>query len=191
MDPTVTFGLGMAVFFGAHGFAAFRSRGPGSMPERLGAIPYRAGFAAVSLLGLVLLIYGYGDLRGAAPVFYPPDWTRHVPLALMAPALILFVAAEAPMGHIKRIVKHPMLAGTKLWAFSHLVANGDLASVILFGAFLAFAVVDRIVVKRREASPGKPATIKGDIVAVVLGLGFYVAIVVWAHEAIIGVPVVA
>jgi len=191
MDDWTYFGLGMAIFFGAHLFAAFRPRGAGDLRVRMGESVYRAAFSVVSIAGLALLIVGYGDVRGAPSLWFPPEWARHIPMALMLPAMIFFVAAEAPMGRIKRAAKHPMLAGVKLWAFGHLAANGDLPSVILFGAFLAYAVLDRIVVKRRAApSQPTPVTAKGDVIAVVGGIGLYLVIVLWAHTALIGVPVI-
>jgi len=190
MQPTVTFGLGLAVFFGAHLFAAFRPRGASSLPERMGRNAYRGAFSVISLAGLVLLILGYDDLRGYAPVWRPDLWTRHIPMALMAPAMILFVAAEAPAGRIKRAVKHPMLAGVKLWAIGHLAANGDLPSILLFGAFLAFAIVDIIVVKRRDTGQSEAAiSPRGDVIAVVGGVILYLAFLFYLHEALIGVPV--
>lgn len=193
MNDSLIFGLGLAIFFGAHLFAAFRPRGDGDLPSRIGAGLYRGLFSLATLAGLVLIVIGYDALRGLTPVWDPPFWTRHVPITLMLPAMILFVAAEAPMGHIKRVVRHPMLAGVKLWAFSHLVANGDLASALLFGSFLAFAVLDRIVVKRRAppASPSPQAALRGDIIAVGFGLLLYGVIVFWAHAALIGIPVIA
>lgn len=189
MSGTAPFIAGLAIFFGAHLYSAFRSRGEASIEARIGRLPYRGAYAVVSFLGLALLIHGYADLRGAVPVWDPPLWTRHLALTLMAPAIVLFVAAECPTGKIKATLKHPMLVGVKIWAISHLAANGDAASIILFGAFLAFAVIDRIMVKRREAPPMPPATAKGDIIAVVVGAGLYLAIVFYGHEWLIGVPI--
>lgn len=190
MDGWTSFILGVAIFFGIHLFATFRPRGAGDLPVRMGENAYRGLFSIASVAGLVLLIVGYGDVRGAPSLWFPPDWARHIPMALMLPAMILFIAAEAPMGRIKRAAKHPMLAGVKLWAFGHLAANGDLPSVILFGAFLAYAVLDRIVIKRRSAPPLPPMTAKGDVIAIVGGLALYLVIVFWAHTALIGVPVI-
>ncbi len=190
MDDGLIFALGLAIFFGAHVFAAVRPRGAGDLPSRIGAGPYRGLFSLVAIAGLVLIVIGYDGVRGLTPVWDPPLWTRHVPLTLMLPAMILLIAAEAPMGRIKRAVRHPMLAGVKLWAFAHLVANGDLASIVLFGSFLVYAVLDRIVVKRR-AAPAPPApTAKGDAIAILGGVAAYAAIVFWLHAELIGVPVI-
>lgn len=180
---------GLAIFFGAHFFSAFRRRGEGALDQTIGPKAYRGLFAVVSFLGLGLMIYGFGEVRGTIPVWDPPDWTRHVVLLLMLPALILLVAAECPPGYIRRATKHPMLAGIKIWAFSHLLANGDLASILMFGAFLAFAVIDRIAVKKRSQEMAA-AQAKGDVIAVVVGLALYVVIAFYAHEWLIGVPVV-
>ncbi|GAH13695.1 unnamed protein product, partial [marine sediment metagenome] len=111
----------------------------------------------ISLIGFVLIVIGYGKMQvlaGKNPqIWVPPAWTTHIVLPLMIVSMILLVAANVP-SNIKRIVKHPMLLGIKIWAFAHLLANGDLASMVLFGSFLAYAVFDRISVKRRVAPAG-------------------------------------
>lgn len=190
MGSVSYFVLGLALFFGAHFFSTFRSRGPGDLKQKLGYGPYMGLYSLVSIAGLVLMIMGYGFLRNMIPVWDPPVWTRHIPLTLMLPALILLVAAYAPTGYIKKAVKHPMLAAVKIWAFAHLCANGDLASIILFGSFLAYAVIDRIVVKRRgNPMEGKTPSAMGDVISVVGGIAAYAAIAFWAHAALFGVPV--
>src|SRR5882672_6937680 len=119
--------------------------------------------------------------------YTPPHWMRHATLLFMLPVFPLILAAYLP-GRIKSATKHPMLAAVKFWAFGHLLANGLLADVLLFGAFLAWAVVDRISLKRR------PQTIKtappgrfNDAVAVVLGLALYALFIGWAHFRLFGV----
>lgn len=182
--------VGLALFFGTHFFSAFRSRQPGNIVERMGYGPYMGIYSLVSLAGLVLIVIGYANLRNLIPVWDPPLWTRHIPLTLMLPSTILLVAAYAPTGYLKAFIKHPMLASVKIWAFAHLCANGDLASILLFGAFLAFGVVDRIVVKRRgDPMQDKTPSPLGDTIAVVGGVAAYGAIAFWAHPALIGVPV--
>lgn len=182
--------VGLVLFFGAHMFAAVRSRAPDGLAQRIGRGPYMGLFSLISLAGLVMLIIGYGGFRNTIPVWDPPVWTRHIPLTLMLPSLILLVAAYAPAGYIKKYSKHPMLAAVKIWAFAHLCANGDLASVILFGAFLTYGVIDRILVKGRgDPMAGKTPSPMGDAIAIVGGAIAYAAIAFWAHEALIGVPV--
>ncbi|MGD9925842.1 MAG: NnrU family protein, partial [Pseudorhodoplanes sp.] len=125
-------------------------------------------------------------------LWYPPVWTRHLALLLNWIAIVCIAAAYIP-GHIKRVLKHPMLVGVKLWALAHLIANGDLGSLILFGSILAWAVYDRITLKRRT-DPGAPSLPQGgwpsDLVAVVVGTVVYVALVLLFHPIIIGVPVI-
>lgn len=182
--------LGLVLFFGAHLFSTFRSRAPGNIREKMGYGPYMGLYSLISIAGLVLIIMGYDMLRNLIPIWDPPVWTRHIPLTLMLPSLILLVAAYAPTGYIKKTVKHPMLAAVKIWAFAHLCANGDLASIILFGSFLAYAVIDRIVIKRRgDPTEGKTPAIVADVISVIGGIAAYAGIAFWAHAALFGVPV--
>lgn len=125
-------------------------------------------------------------------LWYPPVWTRHLTLALMVPVFVLLVAAYLPTGHIRKRTRHPMILAVKLWAFAHLLANGDLASVLLFGGFLAWGVIDRISLKRRgDAGGAAVASVAAlsDAVALIAGLAIYVAFVLWLHPLLIGVPV--
>jgi uncharacterized membrane protein len=149
----------------------------------------------VSLIGIILIGVGYGQYRasGYIPVWDPPVWTRHLALLLVWIAFICFVAAYLP-GRIKRALKHPMLAGVKIWALAHLLANGDLGSILLFGSFLLWAVAARISVKRRDVAAqhggtAAPAGMRNDILAIVIGTAVYLAFVFWLHPMLIGVPV--
>ncbi len=187
-------GLGLLVFLGAHALPIF-SGVRNAMVARLGAMPYRGLFSVVSVVGLVMIVIGYGQARmDGSPVLYdPPTWTRHVTMLLMLPVFVLLIATYVP-GRIRKITRHPMLVAVKLWAFSHLLANGDLASVLLFGGFLVWAVADRISVKRR-GDPGTPFSLEiagkgrgADIFAVVAGLLVYGLFVWKGHELVIGVP---
>jgi uncharacterized membrane protein len=162
--------------------------------SRLGPVGYRVGFSILAGLGLVAIIYGYGMARadGSMALWYPPVWTRHLTLALMVPVFVLLVAAYLPTGHIRKRTRHPMILAVKLWAFAHLLANGDLASVLLFGGFLAWGVIDRISLKRRgDAGGAAVASVAAlsDAVALIAGLAIYVAFVLWLHPLLIGVPV--
>jgi uncharacterized membrane protein len=150
-------------------------------------------YSVVSVLGFVLMVVGYAAAREHPVWLYqPPLAMRHATALLMLPVFVLLLAAYLP-GRIQRATKHPMLLATKLWALSHLLANGTLADVLLFGGFLAWAVVDRISVKRRSAAgpvrpvPALPASGWNDALALVGGLGLYVGFVLWAHAAWIGV----
>ncbi len=183
--------LGLVLFLGAHVFVSMRKRRD-ALILRLGAGPYRGLFVLISIVGVVLIGLGFARYRAAGliPVWYPPAWTRHIVVALMWPASIMVVAAYIP-GNIKRALKHPMLAGVKTWAVAHLCANGDLGSIILFGAVLAWAVYDRITLKRR-ADPGAPPIPVGgsrnDLIAIVVGTILYLALGLVFHPIVIGVP---
>jgi len=183
--------LGLIVFLGAHSFVTMRDQ-RAALVAKLGLWPYRGLFSLVSIVGLVLLGYGFALYRASGPiaVWYPPAWTRHIVVTLMWPASIMVVAAYIP-GNIKRVLKHPMLVGVKTWAFAHLCANGDLGGMILFGAVLAWAVYDRITLKRRS-DPGAPAIPMGggknDIIAIVIGTILYLALGFVFHPIVIGLP---
>ncbi len=184
--------LGLILFLGPHVFVTMRPR-RAAVLARIGEGPYKGLFALVALIGILLIGYGFALYRatGWIDVWQPPAWTRHVTVALMWPAIVLVAAAYIP-GDIKRVLKHPMLVGVKLWAVAHLIANGDLGSIILFGSILAWAVFDRITLKRRSDPGAPPIPIGGrrnDIIAVVVGTLLYLALGFWFHPYIIGVPV--
>jgi uncharacterized membrane protein len=182
--------FGLVLFLGAHSISIVRPGLRTQAVARFGLVPWQLGYAAVSALGLVLIVLGYGAVRATDPVllYQPPVWMRHVSLLLMLPAFTLVLAAYLP-GRIQRAVKHPMLLGVKLWAIAHLLANGTLADLLLFGSFLVWAVADLISLKRREPlpTPGAPAGKWNDLIAVVGGLGIYVAFVLFLHRWLMGV----
>ena len=184
--------LGLAAFLGGHAVATFRAE-RAAMVARIGEGPYKGLFALVALAGIALVSYGFGQYRdaGLIELWHPPAWTRHVTVALMWPAVICVVAAYI-RGDIQRVLKHPMLVGVKLWALAHLIANGDLGGIVLFGSILAWAVLDRITLKRRS-DPGAPAIPSGgrrnDIIAVVVGTLVYLGLGFWFHPYLIGLRV--
>lgn len=182
---------GLLLFLGVHSLAIVAPAWRNAMAARLGAAPWKAIYAVVSIIGFVLLVHGYALARAEPVVLYsPPAWTRHLAALLMLPVFPLLFAAYLP-GRIKAAVKHPMLTATKAWALAHLLANGTLADVLLFGGFLAWAVADRISVGKRPAAAGKRAaaspSLMNDVLAVVGGLVVYVIFVAWAHQRFIGV----
>lgn len=186
---------GLVAFLGVHmvpTLPATRARLAGQM----GASVYKAMFSLVSLAGMVLIVLGYQVLRAdpAANVILwdPPSWSKHAAFALMLPALIFLVASQVP-SRIRTALKHPMLIAIKTWALAHLIANGDLASVLLFGSFLAFAIYDRISVKRRNTTGplgDRTGGAVNDVIVAAVGVALYVVILLWGHEALIGVPLV-
>lgn len=184
--------LGLVLFLGVHSVSIVAPAWRAGMVEKLGERAWKGLYSLLALVGLVLLIFGYGQARQDPIVLWaPPFWTRHVVAALMLPVFPMLLAAYLP-GRIRSALKHPMLAAVKLWAFAHLIANGMLADVLLFGGFLAWAVADRISMKRRapQATPAAPSTRANDAIAVVAGLALYAAFVLWLHVRLIGVPAV-
>lgn len=186
---------GLAIFFGLHLYSAVRSRhAEYDLKKRMGYGVFMGGYSVISLIGFGLIIYGYGVTRGIGLLYSPPIWMKHVNLALMIPAMILLVASQLPPGRISKAAKHPMLLAVKLWAAGHLLANGELNSLILFGSFLAYAVFDRIMVKQRgDNGPGPDVTLdsKMDGVALIAGLGLWAAIAYWLHPILFGVPAIS
>jgi uncharacterized membrane protein len=182
--------LGIVAVIGIHFLPAFpdiRYR----LITSLGKNSYRVLFSVVSTLGLVLLVWGFAKAP-VIQIWSPPDWTRHVAMVLMLPVFVLLIAAYLP-GQIKAKLRHPFLVAIKLWALAHLIANGDLASILLFGSFLAYAVVDRIMLKRRAATGlvtvAETGPARNDVISVVAGLALYVVFLVWLHPLLIGVSV--
>jgi len=185
--------LGLLLFLGVHTLTTkrdLRARVIGTMGEG----GYKIGYALASLLGLVLIVWGFGHYRAAGmwEAWTPPTAFKHITVALMLPAVILVVASYI-RGRIYSVLKHPMLAGVKLWAAAHLLANGDLGSIILFGSFLGWAVFDRISLKHRVDAGAAPIPIGGignDLIAVAVGVVAYLALALVFHPVVIGVPVI-
>lgn len=181
---------GLVVFLGVHSVSIVADPWRQRMVAAMGELPWKALYSAVALVGFVLMVWGYGLARQEPVVLYvPPSWLRHLNMLLMLPVFPLLLAAYLP-GRISAAAKHPMLAAVKLWALAHLLVNGMLADVLLFGGLLAWAVVDRISLKRRAepSVPRLPATKANDVIAVVGGLVLYGAFVAWLHGALFGVP---
>ena len=188
----IVFIAGLVLFLGIHSVSIVAPGWRSAQVARRGEGPWKGIYSIVSAVGLALLIGGYGRARGEPVVRYtPPAALRHVALLLMLPVFPLLFAAYLP-GRIRSAAKHPFLLATKLWATAHLLANGTLVDVLLFGAFLVWAVADRISVKRRSVAdahdaPAAPARPMNDLIAIAGGLATYVVIVFWAHRWLIGV----
>jgi uncharacterized membrane protein len=183
--------IGLVIFLGAHVFVSMRGR-RAKLIAQIGEGAYKGLFSLVSLVGLFLIGYGFARYRaeGFIQLWYPPAWTRHIVEAAMWPASIALVAAYIP-GNIKRLLKHPLLVAVKIWAVAHLCAVGDLGGIILFGSVLAWAVYDRITLKRRADSGSPPIPVGGrrnDVIAVVVGTIVYLALGFVFHPIAIGVP---
>jgi uncharacterized membrane protein len=184
--------IGLIILLGAHVFVTCR-QARAALVARIGEAPYKLLFSLVSLVGIVVIVWGFGLYRasGYIQVWVPPTWMRHVTVALMWPAVICVVAAYV-RGNIARTLKHPLLVGVKTWALAHLLANGDLGGIILFGAVMLWAGYDRVTLKRRS-DPGAPAIPYGgwgnDVIAVVVGTILYLALGLLFHPLFIGIPV--
>jgi len=191
--------LGLVLFPGVHVLTTQRDL-RAQLIAMAGESVYKIVYSLASVAGLALIVWGFADYRSTGWIDVWEHWLspgtlkilKHIAVALMLPAVILVVASYI-RGRIYTTLKHPMLAGVKLWAAAHLIANGDLGSIILFGTFLTWAVFDRISLKRR-ADPGAPPIPVGgtgnDLIAVVVGIVVYVALAFAFHPVVIGVPVV-
>lgn len=183
--------IGLLVFLGVHSTRLFAPQWRATQIDKIGLVRWKALYSVVALLGLVMIVWGYGQAR-LDPVWLwvPPVWTRHVAALLTIPAFILLVATYVPHTHIKARVGHPMLLGVKFWAVAHLLANGTLADVLLFGGFLAWAVPLYIVSRKRDRMAGvryPTGRISRDAIAVAVGLALWVAFALWLHGMLIGV----
>ena len=181
--------LGLAIFLGVHSVSIVAPAWRDAMAARLGAGAWKGLYSLVSLAGFVLLLKGYALARlEPSLVWVPPTGLRHVAALLMLPVFPLLFAAYLP-GRIRDAAKHPMLAAVKFWALAHLISNGMLADIVLFGSLLVWAVLDRISLKRRapRATPAAPAKPFNDILAVALGLAVYAVFVMGAHRMLFGV----
>lgn len=183
--------LGLLIFLGSH---SVRMLAPGwrdGMIARFGENTWKGVLGLVSLLGLVLIVIGYGEARLSTPwLWTPPVWTRHLAALLMLPAFILLVATYLPGTLMKARLGHPMLLAVKTWALAHLLSNGSVADLLLFGSFLIWAVADYVVCRRRDRINGTTYPAAGwtrDLGAVVLGIIFWAVFAMWLHGMLIGV----
>lgn len=185
--------LGLVVFFGVHSLRIFAEDGRDRLIARLGESQFKLTYSALSLIGLLLIIFGYGQARADASLLWsPPTGLRHLAFLLVPVAFILVASAYSPAGHIKAAVRHPMVLGVAIWALAHLLVNGTDADLVLFGGFLAWALVDYAsALRRTETGVAQAVAVKslrGDIIAVVIGLVLSAAFVFGLHGWLIGVP---
>jgi len=179
---------GLVLFIGGHSVSIVSRSWRDGMVGSMGAGPWKGLYSLVAAAGLVLVAWGFGQARATAPILYaPPQWLQHLAGLLMLASTVCLAVAILPGGRLKRLLKHPLLASVKIWAFAHLLANGDLASVLMFGAFLAWAVVARIWLKRRGAPIAEAGPPLWDAAAIAAGIGLWLLIVWRLHELLIGV----
>ena len=183
--------LGLILFLGVHSVRIVADGWRGAVIARIGEGPWKLAYTLLAIAGFALVVWGYGLARQQpVALWVPPLWTRHLAALLTLPAFVMLAAAYVPRNAIRARLKHPMLLGTKTWALAHLLANGNLADVLLFGGFLVWAVLCFRSARRRDARDGRtlpPGTAGGTIAAVVLGLAAWAGFALWAHAAWIGV----
>lgn len=182
---------GLILFLGAHSTRVFADDWRSGMIERLGEMKWKGIVTALSIAGFVLMIVGYDQARMTTTVLWqPPLWTRHLAILLNLLAFILLASAYVPRNSIKAKIGHPMVAGVKIWALAHLLANGTLADVILFGGFLLWAVLDFRVSRRRDrmnATVYPSGAMANTLLTLLVGLGAGVVFMLWLHARWIGV----
>lgn len=183
--------LGLLLFLGIHSIRLFAADWRATQIDRRGLLAWKGIFSIIAVLGLVLIIWGYGQARLTPTwLWVSPMWTRHLAALLTIPAFVLLAATYVPGTRIKARVGHPMLLGVKFWAIAHLIANGTLADLLLFGSFLAWAVALYVVSRRRDRLAGVryPASgLSRDLIAIVVGLVGWVIFALWLHGPLIGV----
>ena len=180
---------GLLIFLGVHSIAIVAPAWRERMLARLGANGFKAVYSLLSIAGFALILIGYGAARQALELVYsPPGWTRHLAALLLLPVFPLLLSTYFP-GGIKRVVGHPMLIATVLWAGAHLLGTTTRADLLLFGSFLGWALADWVSARTRPPRklPGAPAWRFNDAIAVVLGIGLYLGMALWAHVRLIGI----
>ena len=183
--------LGLVLFLGVHSVRIFADDWRTAQIARRGARPWKLGYTMLSIAGLALIVVGYGEARSVTTMLWvPPVWTRHVAIPLVLIAFVLLAAASIPGTKLKAAVHHPMVLGVKTWAFAHLIANGSVADVVLFGSFLVWAIVDYASLRRRDRRDGivyLPGSWGRDAIAVVVGVAAGVIFALWLHRPLTGV----
>ena len=183
--------LGLVIFLGVHSTRVFAEDWRSAQQARLGEKAWKGAYSLASLLGLVLLVWGYGLARQTpVPLWTPSIGLRHLASLLTVLAFVLLAAAYVPRNSIKARIGHPMVAGVKLWALSHLLANHTLADLLLFGGFLVWAVLCFRAARARDRAAGTvyPAgTLQGNVITVVAGLAAWAVFAMWLHRLLIGV----
>ena len=187
----VTLIVGLLMFLGTHSVRIFAEDWRNKQIAQRGDNTWMGLYSIISLIGFVLIVYGYGQVRVEPLVIWqPPVWTKHLAALLTLPAFILLVAAYVPGTKIKTMIGHPMILGVKLWALAHLLANGMLADIILFGSFLLWSVLDYRASRQRDKAAGtvyQATGVSRDIIAIVVGIIAWVAFAIVLHNWLIGV----
>ena len=184
--------VGLVIFLGVHSVRIVADDWRTAQIAKRGPKAWKGIYSVLSLIGFVLIVYGYGLARQVPAVVYaPPAWLRHLGTALTIPAFILVAAAYVPGTRIKRAVGHPMVLGVKVWAVAHLLANGAVADLVLFGSILVWGVVNYAAARRRDRAAGTVyavGPVSRDVRAVVIGLAVWAVFAFWLHGVLIGPP---
>jgi uncharacterized membrane protein len=186
--------LGLVIFLGVHSVRIVADDWRTRTVARIGPLPWKGLYCVLSMLGLGLIVWGFGLARQQPiQLWSPPVALRHLASLLTLGAFILLVAAYVPGNQIKARLHHPMVLGVKTWALAHLLANGNLAHVILFGSFLAWGVLDFMAARRRDRAAGThypTGTARATGITVILGVAAWVVVALWLHGLLIGVRAV-
>lgn len=183
--------IGLIIFLGIHCISILNDSLRNRIVSKIGEWPWKGIYSLISIFGFIVMLRGYEAIRFDSPLLYtPPTWLQYFSMLLFLPVFPFLIAAYLP-GRIKRVIKHPMLIATILWAIAHLFSNGSLVNVILFGSFMSWAIIDVISIALRPPRPipGAPYSSFNDIIACVAGLGVYLGFIFWLHEALTGIPI--
>jgi uncharacterized membrane protein len=180
--------LGLFVFLGIHSVRIFAPALRERMISRFGENAWKASYSVISIAGFVLMVWGYSLARQTPTfVWIPPIGLRHVAALLTLPAFILVVAAYVPRNHFKSRLGHPMVLGVKFWAFAHLLVNGTLHGMLLFGSILTWAALSFRAARRREPATGAPASVLSTMLTIVVGVVAWAGFAAYLHVRLIGV----
>ena len=183
--------IGLVLFLGAHSVRIVAEGWRSATLARLGEKPWKLGYTVVSIVGFILLVWGYGQARLAPVVLWTsPAWTGHLAALLMLASFVMLMAAYVPRNGIKARLHHPMMLSVKVWALAHLLANGTLADLLLFGSFLVWAVLAFRAARQRDRAAGTvypPGTTSGTVTVVVVGTLAWALFALWGHLLLIGV----
>jgi uncharacterized membrane protein len=184
------FVAGLLLFLGVHSTRMFAPGLRRAAIARIGEGPWKGIYALVSIAGFVLIVWGYGQVRDQMPLWNPPAFMRYVTAVLMLPVFVLFVAPYVPRNGFRAKLHHPQVLSVKLWAVAHLLSNGNLPDVMLFGAFLVWSVLAFSAERKRDRAAGTvypSGTTRGTVVCVVVGLAIYAGFLMGLHRWLIGV----
>lgn len=183
--------IGLILFLGMHSIRIYASDWRDAQVRKRGEQTWQGLYSLISILGFVLIIWGYGDARADTQMlWHPPIWTKHLAALLILPAFVLFIAAYVPGTKIKSKIGHPMIVSVKLWAFGHLITNGSLLNTILFAAFLLWSILDFRASRQRDKAAGTTYAFVGysrDMIAITIGLAAGIVFSLYLHGMWIGV----